>query len=71
MKILNKINNGLQEIKQICKGKLFENTILLLFVKSDCYYLSYRAKYKHTVNDFFNENLVVFPALRDVTSRTY
>ena len=70
MKILNKINNGLQKIKQNCKEKLFENTILLLFVISDCYFLSYRAKYKHSVNDFFNENLVVFPALRDVTSRT-
>ena len=70
MKILNKINSGIQEIKQIWKGKLFENTMIFLFVKSDCYYLSYRAKYKLTVNDFFNENLVVFPALRDVTSRT-
>ena len=70
MKILNKINNGIQEIKQIWKGKIFENTIIFLFVTSDCHYLSYRAKYKHTVNDFFNENLVVFPVLRDVTSRT-
>ena len=70
MNTLNKTNNGIQEIKPIWKGKLFENTIFLLFVKSDCYYLSYRAKYKHTVSDFFNENLVLFPALHDVTSRT-
>ena len=50
------------------KEKLFENIIILLFGKSVCYYLSYRAKHEHTVNDFFSKNLVVFPALHDVTS---
>ena len=55
-------------MRHIWKEKLFENIITLLFVNSVCYYLSYRAKYEHTVNDFFCKNLVVFPALRDVTS---
>ena len=55
-------------MRQIWKEKLFENIVVFLFVKSVCYYLSYRAKYAHTVNDFFGKNLVIFPALRDVTS---
>ena len=55
-------------MRQIWKEEIFENTIILLFVKSVCYYLGYRTKCRHTVNEIFGDDLVVFPALRDVTS---
>ena len=48
-------------MRQIWKEKLFENIIILLFVKSVCCYLSYRAKYEHTVNDFSARILLFFP----------